>query len=90
MPVGTREIQFKQSEIKVYPNPLQNGNLFIKSSKGEIDQIMIFNSLGQKILQAHPNKNTVQVSRDELKGSGLFFIEISSNASKTIEKLVVK
>lgn len=71
--------------FKFYPNPLQN-QLTLKADS-EIEQIRIFNLLGQRIVDLKPNKLNLQIDTDHLS-SDLYFMEIQIKGNKRTFKLI--
>ena len=78
-------------EIKLYPNPVQEG-WFIISSSDNIDdvEIEIYNLLGQKIDFAisKAESNTIKIVISQSVKSGLYWVKISQN-EQTITKQIV-
>ncbi len=62
-----------------YPNPVQDYlNL---NANQKIDQVEVYNLLGQQLLQVKPNLSTYQLKLNNIK-SGLYFIKVQT-AGKT-------
>ena len=76
------------SEIKVYPNPASDYlHIDIESGNITIEEAIIYNHLGQKVLEDVPVNNTVDVSK--LK-PGIYFIEVETNESRIRQKLMIE
>jgi hypothetical protein len=71
--------------IGVYPNPSSN-NLNI-TTKNNIQDIAIYNSLGQVVLTTSPNTNTVNVDITSLP-NGFYTVKASINGVDTFKKII--
>ncbi len=70
---------------KVYPNPAKD----ILTIKGEnMNQIMIYNSLGQLVKSIECNDNAVEVDVKNFK-NGMYFINVINDNGKRIAKKVI-
>ena len=73
-------------QFKIFPNPTSDkATLFLE----KYSDVMVFNTLGEKMINILDIKGNIQLNKDEL-GVGLFFISISSEDEKTITKLIIK
>ena len=70
-------------EIRIYPNP--TSSIIQVDASLEIDSIIIYNSLGQKLIYIRENLNTIDVSA---LPSGNYIVEFYSAFGKTMKKLV--
>ncbi len=76
-----------QNEVSIFPNP-GNGLLNFSFAKGvRIDDVIIYNKTGQKVLHGIPSNNTLDFSK---LSPGIYFIKIISDQSKTIQKLIIQ
>ena len=83
--VGIDEINEKS--FTLYPNP-STGKIFISSENNILlDEIVIYNQLGQNIFHQNPLSNTVDIS---VLKPGIYIIELVSGNSKYQKKLLVK
>lgn len=73
--------QFDKSDIKVYPNPVQN-KLNIESQE-IINDIEIFDLLGKKILES--KSKTIDVSGLQ---SGIYLLKINTNQGSSTQKII--
>lgn len=74
-------------ELIMYPNP-SNGKYVTVTSTSTIDQVVVYNLNGQKIMAIEPqNTSTTKI---ENLNTGFYIVKIKSNNSKAIKKLVVK
>lgn len=73
--------------LSLYPNPVNNGKVYI-SSKNELDkEIIIFDVLGKKVLQTTINSKELSVSN---LSPGVYIIKINEGAATATRKLIVK
>ena len=76
-----------ESEFSIYPNPAKE-KLFISSKNGmSIDEIIIYNQTGQKVLQETRVADVVDIS---ILKQGVYVIELLSNGLKMRTKLIVE
>ncbi len=81
------EENITNDEISLFPNPATSF-ITINIKEGiPIEEAIIYNHLGQKVLVAVPVNNTVDVSR--LK-PGIYFLEVITSESRTGTKLVIE
>jgi hypothetical protein len=63
-------------EIIVSPNPATESITLTVLGGQTIDEVIIYNYLGQRTLVAKPVNNTVDIGR---LGKGLYFVQVKSN-----------
>jgi len=68
----------------IYPNPAKNS--FSISSSNEIISYVIYNISGDKVLEGD-NKINIDITS---LSSGVYFVNITKNDSKSVKKLIVK
>ena len=73
--------EYDNLNIKIFPNPAQN-KIFID---GEFNNINMYNGYGDKVYSTE-NKNEINISNFK---NGLYFIEISTEKSIGIKKLII-
>jgi hypothetical protein len=76
---------FDSIELKAYPNPVVNV-LNIKSAN-TIDNVSVYNLLGQKISTVSPNSLETQVDFSGLS-KGSYLVEITVGNKKTVKKII--
>jgi predicted extracellular nuclease len=81
--VGENEI----AGLKVYPNPVSNGTLFIETANNGEKAITVFDVLGKQVLNTKTSTNAVNVS--SLKG-GVYIVKITEEGNTATRKLVIK
>ena len=73
--------------LNFYPNPVSNGKIYISSKSLEDKEILIYDVLGKKVLQA------ILTSRELNIGSlspGVYIIKIKEGDATATRKLIVK
>ncbi len=73
-------------DIIIYPNPTEE-EIRISNNNIIINEVVIYNQLGQKVLHKRNLSNSVDIS--ELV-QGIYIIDLISNGSKTRQKLIIK
>lgn len=68
----------------IYPNPTSEV-LFITSNGATIENISVYNTLGQKVLQPAPINNSINVS---VLQKGIYFIELTTENAKAVQKFI--
>lgn len=76
---------FKSNEVSMYPNPANNS--FKIRATNTIDKITIYNTLGQKMQELNPNKNSENIDISSYK-SGLYLIQVDSEGKSVTSKLI--
>lgn len=74
-------------DFVMYPNP-SDGKTITVSSNAIIDQVIVYNLLGQIVLEINP-KTDHQIEIKNLK-SGFYLVQLESNSVKSTKKLIVK
>jgi len=80
----------KQNEIsglKVYPNPVSNGTLYIETSANAEKTVTIFDVLGKQVLNTTTNDNAVNVNALR---AGVYVVKITEEGKTATRKLVIK
>ncbi len=75
------------SQLKMYPNPVSNGKLFISSATDVEKEVVIYNTLGQKVLQAKTSTEAINVSS---LTHGTYFVKINEAGYSATKKLIVQ
>lgn len=79
--------QNKISGLKIYPNPVTNGTLFLESDANTEKTITLFDVLGKQVLNTTTSNTTINVSA---LNSGVYMIKISQEGNIETRKLVIK
>ena len=83
--LGTTD--FDSASLSFYPNPT-NDNLYL-NYKEAISGVEMYNLLGQKVLEVHPNATFATLNVSNLSG-GTYFVKITSGEFFTTIKVVKK
>jgi len=89
VPFGTFQLKVAQNQIaglKVYPNPVTNGTLYIDTDNGETKEVAIFDILGKQIVKTSTTQ-TVNVSN--LK-TGVYVVKITEAGKTATRKMVIR
>lgn len=78
--------EFDLSSILVYPNPVTD-NLIISSPQRTIDQVMVYNYLGQLVLTTEPNVLETEIDMNNLN-KGLYLVQISAEGNLETHKVI--
>jgi hypothetical protein len=73
--------------LKVYPNPVSNGTLFIETTANAEKTISIYDVLGKNVLNTSTTENSVNVS--SLR-AGIYMVNITEEGKTATRKLVIK
>jgi hypothetical protein len=84
MPLGVNE--YAASNVIIYPNPVSN-TLFVTSETPQIERLTIFSVSGQVVFFEENDTNSVDVSG---LSEGVYFLEITSEKEKSIQKFIKK
>jgi hypothetical protein len=71
------------SEFSYYPNPVEN-TLTLNAASSNIQNVVMFNMLGQQVMQVTPNDLTSELDMSNLQ-TGSYFVRVTvANVTKTI------
>lgn len=76
-------------ELSFYPNPVSNGKIYISSKSSLSKEIIIYDVLGKKVLQANLSINAKEVNVSSLS-PGVYIIKIKEGEATATRKLIVK
>lgn len=76
-----------QEGLGFYPNPVNNGKIYITSKSSLDKEVFIFDVLGKKVLQTVTSSKEVNVSA---LSPGVYIIKIREGESTATRKLIVK
>jgi hypothetical protein len=79
--------EFEISGLKVYPNPVKDGNLYITSNSSESKTVSVYDILGKQVLNTKTLNNAVNVS--SLK-SGAYIAKITEDGKTDTRKLIIE
>ena len=75
------------SGLKVYPNPVTNGNLFITSDSNESKSVAVYDVLGKQVLKTVVTNQAINVSG---LNSGVYIVKITEEGKTATRKLVIR
>lgn len=78
---------FENSTFNMYPNPVQDGVLYINSSNGAAVDVIIYSVLGQKMLSVKDLNSGLDVSN---MASGMYLVKLTQENTSQTYKLVIK
>ena len=90
VPFGTYSLGTAKNDISglsLYPNPVSNGNLYIKTSNNNTKSIVIYDVLGKVVLKSVVNEQAVNVS--SLNG-GVYVVKVTEDGKTATRKLVIR
>lgn len=73
--------------LKMYPNPVANGTLFIETAANAERTVAIFDVLGKQVLNAKTSENAINVSALH---TGVYIVNITEEGKTASRKLVIK
>lgn len=73
--------------LKVYPNPVSNGTLFIESDLNAVKTITVFDVLGKQVLNTTTSNNAINVSQLH---TGIYMVQITEDGNTATKKLVIR
>jgi len=80
----------KNRELRIYPNPVVNGELRIESGELKIESVLVYNAVGQVVMAVSDVNDTSYIINTEKLSGGLYFISVQSKDGGVVEKVVVK
>ncbi|UAB76172.1 T9SS type A sorting domain-containing protein [Mesoflavibacter sp. SCSIO 43206] len=78
---------FETAEFSVYPNPVTNGFVNIKTTSNDAINVTVFDVLGKQVVKQTLTTNRLNVSN--LK-AGMYLLNIEQNGASTTKKLVIE
>ena len=73
--------------LRVYPNPVSNGTLFIETTANAEKSITIFDVLGKQVLNTTTSDSAVHV---RALHTGVYIVNITEEGKTASRKLVIK
>jgi hypothetical protein len=73
--------------LKMYPNPVSNGTLFIETSANAEKTVTVFDVLGKQVLNTTTSNNTINVASLH---TGVYIVNITEEGKTASRKLVIK
>lgn len=85
---SAQDSRLQQGEtLGFYPNPVNNGKIFITSKTNLDKEILIFDVLGKKVFQTVTSSKEVNINAIQ---SGVYIIKITEGENTTTRKLIVR
>jgi hypothetical protein len=75
------------SGLKVYPNPVTNGNLFITTDSNTAKQVVVYDILGKQVINATVTNQPLNVSN---LNAGVYMVKITESGKTATRKLVIQ
>ena len=79
--------EFSEGELSIFPNPVSNGNLTIKSKFDGEMKVKIYDIMGRQVLTAEMKTESLDVS--SLR-PGLYLLNVSLNNLSSTRKLIIE
>lgn len=73
--------------LNFYPNPVSNGRIYVSSKLGLDKEVLIFDVLGKKVLQATISSKELNISS---LSPGVYIIKFKEGDVTATRKLIVK
>jgi hypothetical protein len=77
---------FSKTELSIYPNPVNNGLVTIKSPLAGVKNIALFDAIGRNVLKTELTAEALDVS--EL-GAGLYLLKVTIGDRSATHKLII-
>lgn len=85
--VSVDEKSITEINVKIYPNPA-NDRIHVVSNEGAtMNEVNIYNQTGQKVLHDSNPTNPLDISK---LGKGIYFVEVISNKTRSMQKVIVQ
>lgn len=79
---------FNQANVKVYPNPVRDGKIFIQTPSAEVKDVKIYNVLGRRVLATKVNAGE-EINVSNLS-TGMYMLSITENQKTLTKKIVIE
>lgn len=73
--------------LLIYPNPVLDGKIFIKTNKAGIKAIKIFDLLGKQILSTTTESGEINISNIQ---QGIYIMKVTQDDSAAVQKLIIE
>lgn len=73
--------------LKMYPNPVSNGTLFIETSANAEKTVTVFDVLGKQVLNTTTSNNAINIASLH---TGVYIVNITEEGKTASRKLVIK
>ena len=79
--------EFTISELSIYPNPVNNGLINIKSPLSGVKKVEIFDVTGRSVLKTELETDALDIRSI---GAGLYLLKVSIGDRSSTEKIIIK
>ena len=79
--------EFTISELSIYPNPVKNGLINIKSPLSGVKKVEIFDVTGRSVLKTELETDALDIRSI---GAGLYLLKVSIGDRSSTEKIIIK
>lgn len=86
--LSTENLDNKLSDVNIYPNPVKDGKIFIKSSSNEVKDVKIYNILGRKVIDTKVNAGE-EINVSDLS-TGMYMVSITEKNKTLTKKIIIK
>jgi len=83
--LGTQQEEI--TGLKVYPNPVSNGTLFIETSVNAEKKVTVYDVLGKQVLNTTTSNNAINVASLH---TGVYIVNITEEGKTASRKLVIR
>ena len=73
--------------MKVYPNPVTNGNLYITTDNNDTKSVVVYDVLGKQVMKATVTNQPLNVAN---LNSGVYMVKITEDGKTATRKLVIR
>jgi hypothetical protein len=73
--------------FKLYPNPINDGMLYISSDNSSEKALEIYDLVGKKVFSANSISDKVDI---KFLKTGIYFAKVKTNNEATVQKIVIK
>ena len=77
---------FSKAELSIYPNPVNNGLVTIKSPLAGVKNIALFDAIGRNVLKTELTSEALDVSEI---GAGLYLLKVTIGDRSATHKLII-
>ena len=84
--IGIQDLNFA-SGLSIYPNPAKNEIIISNRNEITINEIIIYNHLGQKVLDGEKQKKHIDISKLD---AGIYFLELVGEGFVVREKVIIR
>lgn len=87
--INTFALSIIQPEIRVYPNPLKQGDLYVEMNQNDKYVIQMYNTVGKKVINKTIDSDRFVIERKRLK-PGVYMLSIGNRKGVNTQKVIVE